>query len=160
MVVAPASEITEKVASSVRPEISVVAKTGSKIGSIEKKKNTVGNSDSVVYKISCGTGAFLQVCKKMYFGESGRGLPTRLKEHKADLRHHRVSNALVIHAERTDHLPNWAGATAMHTGLTKIQRRAVEEAYITVEENINTSSGFFRLANPVAQRIMKSFSNG
>ena len=48
----------------------------------------------------------------------------------------------------------------MHTGLTKIERRAVEAAYITAEENINTSSGFFRLANPVAQRIMKSFSNG
>ena len=34
-------------------------KTGSKIGGIVKKKNTVGNSDGVVYKIPCGT------CKKM-----------------------------------------------------------------------------------------------
>ena len=72
----------------------------------------------------------------MYFGESGRGLPTRLKEHKADLRHHRTSNALVMHAERTDHLPNWAGATVVHTGLSKLGRRAVEAAYITAEENI------------------------
>ena len=150
VIVAPASEITERVTNSAGPEVSIVTKSGSKIGSIIRKKAPVRNSNSVVYKIPCGT------CKKPYFGESGRGLQTRLKEHRADFRHHRISNALVIHAERTDHLPNWAGATVLHSNLSKMERRAIESAYITAEENVNTSSGFFRIANPVAHRILNS----
>lgn len=154
VIVAPSSEVTEKIASSVGPEISIVTKAGRKIGNLVKKNSPISNSDSVVYKIPCGT------CNKAYFGESGRGLPTRLKEHKADMRHHRTSNALVIHAESTDHLPNWAGATVMHSGHDKMKRRAIEAAYITMGDNINTSSGFFRLAKPVAKRILKSIPNG
>ena len=150
VIVAPNSAVTENVASSLGPDISVVTKTGSKIGNLVRRSASIKNGDSVVYKIPCGT------CNKMYYGESGRGLPTRLKEHKADLRHNRTSNALVIHAERTDHLPKWAGASVIHSGLSKIERRAIEAAYITTEENINTSSGFFRLANPVAKRILRS----
>ena len=154
VIVGAASEVTEKVTDTVGPEISVVAKSGKKIGGIVKKNTRLTNSDSVVYKIPCKT------CNQAYFGETGRGLSTRLKEHQADLRHHRVSNALVVHAERTDHLPDWKGATVLHNNLSRTERRAVEAAYITTEENINTSSGFFRLANPAAQRILSSISSG
>ena len=154
MIVAPSSSITEKVASAVRPTISVVAKTGTKIGNIARRNKQHSNSDSVVYEIPCGT------CNKKYYGESGRGLATRLKEHKADLRHHRTSNALVIHAEHTDHLPNWAEASALHSGHSKLERRAIEAAYITAEENMNTSSGFFRLAKPAAKFILKCVNKG
>ena len=154
VIVAPTSQITEKITNLVGPEVSIVTRSGSKIGGIVTQKTPITNSDSVIYKIPCGT------CNKPYFGESGRGLQTRLKEHKADLRHHRVSNAMVIHAERTDHLPNWTGAAVMHTNFSKLERRAVEAAYITVEENVNTSSGFFRLANPVAHRIINSIVPG
>ena len=63
-------------------------------------------------------------------------------EHKADTRHHRTSNALVIHAEQTDHLPSWSEASVIHRNLSELERRAVETACITVEENVNTSSGF------------------
>ena len=96
----------------------------------------------------------------MYFGESGRGLTTRLKEHQADLRHHRLSNALVVHAEQTDHLPNWDEASALHTGFSNLERRAIEAAYIATQDNLNTSSGFFRLATPAAQHILKTIDSG
>ena len=154
VIVAPTSEITERVVNSVGQGITIVARSGKKIGSLVKKNTRITNGDSVIYQIPCGT------CKKPYFGESGRGLPTRLKEHKADMRHHRTSNALVIHAERTDHLPNWSEASVLHKNFSKLSRRAVEAAYITVEKNVNTSSGFFRLANPVAHRILNSIPAG
>ena len=131
-------------------EVSIVMRSGSKIGTLVRRNVRVTNNDSVVYKIPCGT------CNLPYFGESGRGLQTRLKEHKADVRHHRISNALVIHAERSDHLPDWGGAGVLHSSIDKTARRAIEAAYITVEDNINTSAGFFRLAKPVAHRIIKS----
>ena len=153
VIVAPTSEVTEKVTRSMGTEVSVVTRSGSKIGALVRKNTHTTNNDSVVYKIPCGT------CNNPYFGEAGRGLQTRLKEHRADVRHHRTSNALVIHAEHSGHLPNWGGAGVLHSNLEKSERRAIEAAYITVEENINTSAGFFRLAKPVAHRIIKSIKS-
>ena len=66
--------------------------------------------------------------------------------------HHRISNALAIHAENTDHLPDWKEAAVIHRDLSRMERRAIEAAYITASENINTFSGFFGLASPVAQK--------
>ena len=152
VIVAPSSKVTEKVTSLVGLEVSIVTRSENKIGSIVQKKTRFQNSESIIYKTPCGT------CKKPYFGESGRGFRTRIKEHKADLRHHRLSNAMVIHAERTDHLPDWASASVIHTDFSKFERRAVEAAYIAVEDNINTSPGFFRLATPVAHRIINSIA--
>ena len=106
--------------------------------------------DSVVYRIPCG------VCASVYYGESGRGLPTRLKEHKADLRHHRLSNALVAHAERTDHLPNWTRAAVVHKNLTRQARRTIEAAYVTVEDTLNMSASVIRLAGPTSHLILNS----
>ena len=143
VIVATPSKFTEKVANSVKPEVSVITRNGSKIRSLVKKKNTIKNSNSLVYKITCGT------CQLPYFGESGRGLPTRLKEHKADMRHHRISNALVIHVDSTDHLPDWNGAAVIHRDLSKLERRAIKAAYITVSENVFLF---------MYQRILQAFS--
>ena len=57
IIVAPSSENTEKVADAVRPDLSVVAVSGQKIGN---KKTLKENNDIVVYKIPCG------VCKTVY----------------------------------------------------------------------------------------------
>ena len=51
--------------------------------------------------------------------ETGRGLKTRMREHKGDLRNHRVSNAFVAHVDEAGHLPDWAGATSLKKNLTK-----------------------------------------
>ena len=55
-------------------------------------------------KIPCGS------CSKSYIGETGRGLQTRLKEHKRYMRNNSEHSALVIHAEKTHHIPDWGGA--------------------------------------------------
>ena len=122
--------------------------SGKKIGEVvRKKKPKKENSDSIVYKIPCGK------CDKSYFGETGRGLKTRVQEHRNDLRNHRTSKAIVLHADQDGHLPKWSEARALHANLTKMQRWILEAAYIRTEPITNVSPGFFKLHNSIAERI-------
>lgn len=64
---------------------------------------------------------------------------TRLKEHKADIKHYRVSSALVNYkVDDKGHLPKWDEAKVLKSNITKQQRKAVEFLYITDhKKNIN-----------------------
>ncbi|MPD03976.1 hypothetical protein E2C01_099638 [Portunus trituberculatus] len=81
----------------------------------------------------------------------------RLKEHKNDLRNHRTTNSLVVHAEKYNHLPNWEQVTAVHTGLDK-KRKLVEAAYIASREATNHRNGFVNLSRTAARLILTSQS--
>jgi len=89
--------------------------------------------------------------KKSYIGETGRGLKTRISEHKLDVRDHKMSNAIVIHVEESNHLPRWDGASIMESGMSKPRRKALESAHILVENTINARTGFVTLARAVAK---------
>ena len=78
------------------------------------------------------------------FGETGRGLETHTREHKAD--HRRPSSAFVAHVDDETYLPDWSGATSIQN-LTKSQRKVIEAAFIASGNNINTSTGFHILGN-------------
>ena len=90
-------------------------------------------------------------CHKKYIGETGRGLKTRLTEHKRDIRDHRLSNAMVLHMEESDHLPRWDGASVLRECASRQLRRAVEAAFIRLEETTNTRAGFFTLSKYTAK---------
>ena len=113
-IVVPHSKHVHDIAEGLRHSgIRVLEKSGVKIGSIVKnKKNTTKNENSMIYKIPCGG------CNKSYVGETHRGLKTRISEHRRDLRHHRLTNSMAIHAEEENHLPNWEAAEAIKTGLS------------------------------------------
>ena len=106
----------------------------------------------MVYKIPCGG------CNRAYFGETGRGIEQRIKEHKADLRYHRTTNSFVMHVDTDSHLPDWGRAETLHCGLNKRNRRALEAAYIITEDNINISQGYFKLSKSVARLIRGDFA--
>ena len=93
------------------------------------------------------------VHNRVHFGESGRGIEQRIKEHKADLRYHRTTNSFVMHVDTDNHLPDWRRAETLHRGLNKRKRRALEAAYITTEANINISQGYFKLSKSAARLI-------
>ena len=142
MVIAPHSPLNETVQKLIGPALGIVSVGGQKIGGIMRKKRKQSrNRDSVVYKIPCGG------CPRVYYGETGRGLKTRVREHRGDLRNHRLSNAFVIHAEKEGHLPDWTRATHVDQNFSKTQRRIIEAAFIAKGDVLNTSSGFFRLAS-------------
>ena len=149
--VVPVSEVASELKKMLRDTgYNVVTSSGKRIGEIVKKTWTKDeNSDnSVVYKIPCSG------CDSSYFGETCRGLPTRLKEHKADVRHHRHTSALVAHIDEVGHLPKWDGAEVMRKGLTKKQRKVVESLYVTTKENINQRTGDMVWSSTAAKTII------
>ena len=113
----------------------IISAGGTRIGEMLNMKNTPKKEDSVVYRIPCSG------CQRSYFGETARGLATRLKEHKADVRHHRLSSALVAHIDKAGHLPSWSNAKVLRKGLNRRQRKVTEALYIATEENINQRTG-------------------
>ena len=99
------------------------------------KDNTDINENSIIYKIPCNN------CDRAYYGESHRGLDKRLKEHRADVRYHRLTNALVHHIDDKGHLPKWERAEVLEKGLSKQQRKVIEALHITINSNINQRTG-------------------
>ena len=99
--VVPNSSFSCVLSKALRPTgLIIVNDTASKIGSLVKHRNTPNRSErSIIYKIPCCT------CDLAYYGESSRGLDNRLKEHKADVRHHRTTNALVHHIDKEGTYP-------------------------------------------------------
>ena len=110
---------------------------------IREKPQRIENK-SVVYKVPCGA------CTKSYIGETGRGLQTRLNEHRRDLRNHSEHSAFVAHAEKTNHLPNWNGAGILAVCKNKDNRKAIEAAFISTNETINIRVGSMKWAKSAA----------
>ena len=103
-----------------------------------------------MYKIPC-SGA----CNKSYIGETGRGLETTLREHKRDVRNHNRSNAMVLHIETCETLPNWNQAEVIEKGMSKSIRKALEAAHISLENTVNEKPGFFTWAKSGAKMALK-----
>lgn len=115
--------------------INIATSSGRKIGDVVRMSNNNKNKNenSVVYSIPCSG------CSSVYYGESHRGMETRLKEHKRDVQHHRISNSLVIHIDKHNHLPRWQDAKIIHKGLDKRIRKAMEAAYICMDRKQTTN---------------------
>lgn len=138
----PNSKHAETIANSLRASGSNIAiVTGRRVEHLTKKRNTKQLTDSVVYKIPCSGP-----CQKAYIGETGRGLATRLKEHKRDVKNFDTKNALVPHMEECENLPNWSEAVIIQQGMSKSVRKAMEAAHILLDDTINVKSGFFTWA--------------
>ena len=79
-------------------------------------------------------------CYKTYVGETDRGLDIRLKEQRSDVKFHRVSNAIVLHIDKCNHLPDCDKTRILEK---KKQKRKTLEAANTISRNtFNSRSGF------------------
>ena len=87
----------------------------------------------------------------MYYGEMAQGMERRLNERRSDLRHHRTTNSLVLHAEEHGHLPRWENMTALHTKMEKRKRKLVEAAYIATSLVTNHREGFVSVSRSAAK---------
>ena len=59
-------------------------------------------------------------------------------------------SAFVVHAEKTNHLPNWNRAGILVSCNSKENRKAMEAAYIAMNETINTRVGSMKWAKSAA----------
>ena len=161
--------------------INAAITTGRKSGDILKSKQKsrdMNTGTSVVYQIPC------RGCQKSYVGETGRGLKTRLAEHKRDVREHRVSNATygpaygevgpfapmggrfnfflkytATHEQVTRSAPPANPTTQLSKYGGKQLRRATEAAYICLMDTTNTRAGFYTLSKCAAKMGLRKKMN-
>ena len=151
--VVPNSTFSSLLSRTLRPTgMIIVNDTGKKIGHLVKKTTVSESKTSVVYKIPCNG------CDSAYYGETSRGLPNRVREHKADIRHHRDSNAFVNHLDIKGHLPDWKSASILEQGLRKQQRKVIESLYIATNVNINKRAGDLKWTKATASYAVQEWS--
>ena len=86
-------------------------------------------------------------CLRSTLRETGRGIDVRLRAHKRDMMNDMDHSAFVLHARKTNHLPNWGGASAIPASCRSRQNgKATEAAYIATCETIHIRVGFMKWA--------------
>jgi hypothetical protein len=123
-----------------------------------KDKITQEDKCGVVYRIPCSN------CERVYIGETGRKLSTRLSEHKKDYetsrsagvstRSIRLSSASEIHKSaitdhmlQQNHLPNWTDIKILSQDENNNTRRIRESIWIRKEKNMNRDEGAYHLTH-------------
>ena len=64
-------------------------------------KNSPSLCNGCVYEIPC------KDCNCKYIGQTGKGLATRIKQHKYSIRSGQMSNALFLHRNNDNHVIDW-----------------------------------------------------
>ena len=103
---------------------------------IHNKTDTEIKTDIGVYKIPC------KGCSSNYFGETGRGLEVRLKEHQRAYKDMADNSALVKHSWKNDHQINWNGASILYKNKNVGNRRLVEGAFINIGDSMEGNKAF------------------
>ena len=98
---------------------------------MENKKLDVG-----VYEIPCGD------CNSSYFGETGRGLDIRIKEHKRAYNLMHNNSVLVKHSWEKDHKIDWKAAKLVFKSSGVSERRVVEGALIGLGNSMEGNKSF------------------
>ena len=143
---------TYRICTAVRPRTmlrSMLVHPKDKISDEEKPE--------VVYKIPCKN------CERVYFGETGRPLAARVKEHQKEVdsitgiftRAEKTCRAASIcnKSEITDHVCNenhvidWENAKVIDRKSDKAGRHIREAIWITKKENMNRDEGSYQLSH-------------
>ena len=83
----------------------------------------------VVYEVPCAD------CDKVYVGQTGNSLETRLKQHQAACRLFQIEkSALAEHSVQADHRINWSDAKVI-TSETRWRQRLLAEAFHTTKRS-------------------------
>ena len=152
ILIVPHSPLTEQLEQHFGPHLRIATPAQTKIGEMVKTARTQHTPEgSVVYKIPCGD----DTCGKAYYGQTSRGLKTRLGEHKNDFRKGNEQSPFLRHAWDTDHPPGWTKAVVVHAGIaSKTKRLYLESALIRANKNFNSGrrqSADFKIGRIVAQ---------
>lgn len=83
----------------------------------QKQKNV---DSPGVYMIPCNQ------CNEIYLGQSGRDLPTRIREHKNAVRYAQTNSAVFNHVNNMNHTINWTEANLLYKSHCSFRRKIVE----------------------------------
>ena len=111
------------------------------------------NEVAGVYTVECK----IDTCNKgVYYGESGRNLHKRIREHGKDIREAKTSNALFVHMrDNPGHQFDLSGAQMMFKSTVKAKRQLVESSLIATNANCNLKPGDFPICRLTASVVTK-----
>ena len=66
-----------------------------------------------------------------------------------------MSDSIVVHIDKHNHLPDWDNTVILDKGSTKKVRKTIEAAYINTNDNINHREGFIKLAKTSSSIIIQ-----
>ena len=113
-------------------------------------QNVALNDRSGVYKIPCNT------CNKSYYGQTGRGLQTRVKEHQASVRRGDRNNACFKHWFEDKHDIGWNNAEIIYPSENQYNRLVYESTCILSHSNFNNMHSTLAIDNLSANIILRS----
>lgn len=105
---------------------------------LNNNKDVLDISNAVgVYKINCNS------CGKIYIGETGRSINTRIKEHQYAIKAHNTNNALFMHTTECQATFDWNSISLLHCEERLWKRKIKESIQIFINRNsiINLNSG-------------------
>ena len=104
-----------------------------------------------VYEIPCNS------CPQSYFGESGRGLSTRIGEHERYLRNNNQTKAVVKHSNlNPGHEIGFQRAQALYHSDIWYNRLVVESTLILTKSNFNNQASTLAIDNLAARILTKN----
>ncbi len=90
-----------------------------------------------MYRIPCGG------CDKVYIGETGRSLKTRITEHRRDVVNQKPESAVANHTSETGHIFKFKDSKILFHSSDQYKRHLVESALICSSDNtVNNKQGF------------------
>ena len=106
-----------------------------------------------VYRVPCGT------CDSVYFGETGRDVNTRIREHSAAVRRQDPRNACYKHISQTAHNIDWDNTSLIFQSDDWYHRLVVESSCIVSKDNFNISRSTLAIDRFSSQLILASRPN-
>ena len=98
------------------------------------------NKTEGIYKIPC------RDCKQFYVGETGRGLISRINEHKDDIVKQKAESGIAEHVRKDDHFFDFKNAKIVHYSKNIHKRHIIESAIINkcskLDLTVNLNKGF------------------
>jgi hypothetical protein len=150
------SEILHKITKKHFPSIRVTYKSQNTLRSqlTHVKPKSDISLKNVIYKISCLD------CDGIYIGETLRNAQTRVKEHKAKLKHMQDEqdnnhNKIALHAQKHKHDINFEG-TEILAHESNYRKRKAKEAVAMLSHN-NTFSKPSATINPIWHPLIKEY---
>ena len=118
-------------------------------------KNSPNDNGSCVYKIPCN------MCSKFYLGQTGKGLQTRIMQHKQSIRYGQETNAIFLHLRDNHHTIDWSNAAPIAYCKNALERNVIESSLIKYSEkcNMNVSQGLYKLDSFLISQIFKKYSS-
>ena len=115
-------------------------------------KNSPEHKQGGIYQVPC------MDCRKLYIGQTGRPLDTRLKEHKRAVREADERNAIFTHVQNFHHRINWTQSKIIINCKDYLKRNYIESAIIQRNETnlINNSHGLYKIDSLTLSNIVKN----